>query len=52
MQQKPQFVAVALYSKDYEGSSVPLAVDRIVHRWDFPKGRDAVVEVTGPGTGR
>ena len=38
MQQKPQLVAVALYSKDNEGSSVPLAVDRIIHPWDFPKG--------------
>ena len=35
---KPQFAAIALYSKDNEDASVPLAVDRIIHRWDFPKG--------------
>jgi hypothetical protein len=38
LQRKPQFAAVALFSKDNEGASVPLAIDRIIHRWDFPKG--------------
>jgi hypothetical protein len=35
---RPKFAAIALYSKESEGASVPLALDRIIHRWDFPKG--------------
>ncbi len=37
-QRRPAFAAIALFSKDNEGASVPLAIDRIIHRWDFPKG--------------
>ena len=37
-QPRPSFAALALYSKESEGASVPLWVDRIIHRWDFPKG--------------
>jgi hypothetical protein len=35
---RPKFVALALYSKASEGASVALALDQIIHRWDFPKG--------------
>jgi hypothetical protein len=38
LQRRPQFAAVALCSKKSEGASVPLALDRIIRRWDFPKG--------------
>jgi hypothetical protein len=38
LQRRPQFAAIALYSKESEGASVPIAVDRIIRRWEFPKG--------------
>jgi hypothetical protein len=38
LQHRPQFSAVALYSKQSEGASVPLALDRIIQPWSFPKG--------------
>lgn len=38
LSKRPQFAALALYSKESEGASVPLALDRIINRWDFPKG--------------
>ena len=34
----PRFAAIALYSKADQMASVPLEVDRIIQRWDFPKG--------------
>ena len=34
----PYFSAIALYSKENEGASVPLALDRLISNWDFPKG--------------
>lgn len=38
LQRRPQFAAILLYSKESEGASVPLMLDRIIRRWDFPKG--------------
>lgn len=38
VQRKPQFAALALYSKESEGASVPINLDRLIARWDFPKG--------------
>jgi len=38
VQRKPQFAALALYSKESEGASVPINIDRLISRWDFPKG--------------
>jgi hypothetical protein len=38
LQQRPTFAAIALYSKRDEAASVPLALDRVIQRWDFPKG--------------
>jgi hypothetical protein len=35
---RPKFAIIALYSKASEGASVSLALDQIIHRWDFPKG--------------
>jgi hypothetical protein len=35
---RPQFVALALYSNESEGASMQINVDRLVNRWDFPKG--------------
>lgn len=35
---RSQFVALALYSKESEGASVPINLDRLISRWDFPKG--------------
>jgi hypothetical protein len=34
----PRFAGLALYSKESEGASVPLEVDRIIQRWDFKRG--------------
>jgi hypothetical protein len=38
LQRRPTFAAIALYSKRDEAASVPLALDRVIQRWDFPKG--------------
>jgi hypothetical protein len=38
LQARPAFAALALYAKRGEFASVPLAVDRIIQRWEFPKG--------------
>jgi TIR domain-containing protein len=35
---RPHFASLALYSKSGEAAGVPLEVDRIIQRWDFPKG--------------
>jgi hypothetical protein len=35
---RPKFAAIMLYAKDSEGASVPLALDRIIQAWKFPKG--------------
>jgi hypothetical protein len=35
---RPRFAGLALYSKESEGVSVPLEVDRIIQRWDYKKG--------------
>jgi|ERR1051326_2440250 hypothetical protein len=34
----PRFAGLALYSKESEGASVPLEVDRIIQQWDFKRG--------------
>ena len=34
----PRFAGLALYSKESEGASVPIEVDRIIQRWDFKRG--------------
>jgi TIR domain len=34
----PRFAGLALYSKESEGVSVPIEVDRIIQRWDYKKG--------------
>jgi hypothetical protein len=34
----PRFAGLALYSKESEGASVPLEVDRIIKQWDFKRG--------------
>jgi hypothetical protein len=38
LQRRPTFAALALYSKRDDAASVPLALDRVIQRWDFPKG--------------
>jgi hypothetical protein len=38
LQRRPTFAAIALYSKRDEAASVPLALDRVIQRWDFPRG--------------
>jgi hypothetical protein len=38
LRSRPKFAAIALYSKQSEGTSVALALDRIIQKWDFPKG--------------
>jgi TIR domain-containing protein len=38
LQRRPRFAGIVLYSKQSEGASVPLALDRIIRHWDFPKG--------------
>ena len=35
---RPKFSAIILYAKETEGASVPLALDRLIAAWDFPKG--------------
>jgi TIR domain len=35
---RPYFSAIALFSKESEGASVPLALDRLIGNWNFPKG--------------
>jgi len=37
-QRRSQFAALALYSKESEGASVSINLDRLISRWDFPKG--------------
>jgi hypothetical protein len=37
-QRRPRLAAIVLYSQPSEGASVGLEVDRIIQRWDFPKG--------------
>jgi Restriction endonuclease/TIR domain len=38
LQAHPNFAAIALYSKEGEGASVPLALDRLISNWSFTKG--------------
>jgi len=38
LRSRPKFSAIVLYAKDSEGASVPLALDRLINAWDFPKG--------------
>jgi hypothetical protein len=35
---RPKFVGLALYAKENDGASVPINLDRLISRWDFPKG--------------
>jgi hypothetical protein len=49
LQRRPQFAAIALYSKPDQLQSVPLALDRIIQHWDFPKG-DRLWWKDRPGT--
>ena len=35
---RPRFAGLALYSKESEGASVPLEIDRIIQRWDYKRG--------------
>jgi len=37
---RPNFAGIALYSKESGSTSVPLAVDRIIHPWTFQRETD------------